>query len=98
MRPSPRAGAGDAASLLMRREHAKHRRYRGPGLVPFALTARGRWGKEALGWGRSAARHFFGEGARDKFTELKYVISAALQVEVAEQVLACMTAPPPSCS
>ena len=45
-----------------------------------------------------AARRFFGEGARDKFTELKYVISAALQVEVAEQVLACMTAPPPSCS
>ena len=66
--------------------------------MPFALTARGRWGKEALGWGRSMARHFYGEEAPAKSAELKYVVSAALQIEVAEQVLASMTAPPLSCS
>ena len=34
--------AGDVPCLLMRRELAKHHRYPGPGLVPFALASRGR--------------------------------------------------------
>ena len=35
---------------FLRREQAKHARYRGGSLVPFVLDPRGSWGREALAW------------------------------------------------
>ena len=92
------AAGADPGSLLLRRGKAKHTRYPGPGLIPMVLTSRGRWGREGIAWARSAARHFFGPEAAEKFRELKYAVSASLQISVAEQILSCMTIPPKSCS
>ena len=80
--------------LLMRRELAKHRRYPGPGLIPFALASRGRWGREAAGWARAVARSAFGAMAAEKFHQLRYAVAVALQAEVAEQLLTCMEGTP----
>ncbi len=83
----------EAVKALQRRESSKHTRYPGPGLVPFAIDVRGRWGKEAQAWARATARHFFGEEAVDKLHELRYAVSQALQVGTAEQFLRSMGVP-----
>ena len=40
----------------IRREKTKHGRYPGPGLAPFVLDTRGRWGHEAVAWLRAVVR------------------------------------------
>ena len=75
---------------LMRREAAKHRRYPGPGLIPFVLDLRGRWGKEAQAWARAAARRCGWTDPVDKLHQLRYQVSVALQTGVAEQVKKCL--------
>jgi hypothetical protein len=46
----------NATHGIARREKRKHKRYPGPGLVPFVLDNRGRWGREAIQWLRSTLR------------------------------------------
>ena len=88
---------GEVLTQLQRREQQKHQRYPGPGLIPFVTTSRGRWGQEALAWARATAKYYYIDDYAAKLTKLKYDISMALQIGVAEQILSCMQGQGPSC-
>jgi len=79
-------GVRQAKWCLARREKAKHRRYPGPGLVPFVLDTRGRWGHEATAWLRAAVRCIPQEQRAEATAQCRYRVSVALQRGVADQV------------
>ena len=79
-------GVRQAKWCLARREKAKHTRYPGPGLVPFVLDTRGRWGHEATAWLRAVVRHIPHETRAEAMAKCRYRVSVALQRGVAGQV------------
>ena len=72
---------------LTRREATKHRRYPGPGLVPFVLDTRGKWGAEAQAWVFSVVRHKNGLEKAEALARCRLLVSMALQRGVAEQII-----------
>ena len=79
-------GVRQAKWCLARRERTKHHRYPGPGLVPFVLDTRGRWGHEAMAWLRAVARTVPQDLRADAMARCRYKVSVALQRGVADQV------------
>ena len=80
--------AGERANtinMMMRREAAKHKRYPGAGMAPFVVDIRGRWGKEAQAWARAACQEFYPDDIIEQMKKLRYEVSNALMVGVAEQ-------------
>ena len=82
---SPTTGAMGAGVIMLRREKAKHARYPGPGLKPFVVDVRGRWGVEALAWVRMLVRRRPQEEQPALMMDLRWRVSVALQGAIAEQ-------------
>ena len=80
-------GPRTAHLALARREATKHRKYPGPGLVPFVLDTRGKWGAEAQAWVFSVVRHMSGQEKAEALIRCRLLISMALQRGVAEQII-----------
>ena len=76
-----------AQTRLERHERKKHVRYPGPHLIPFVVDVRGRWGKEAQAWARAMILRLPSEDRALAMQELRWRISRALQIAVAEQCL-----------
>jgi hypothetical protein len=79
-------GVRQAKWCLARREKTKHARYPGPGLVPFVLDTRGRWGHEATAWLRSVVRCLPQDQRAETMARCRYKVSVALQRGVADQI------------
>ena len=80
-------GVRQAKWCLARREKTKHNRYPGPGLVPFVLDTRGRWGQEATAWLRAVVRRVPQEVRAEAMAKCRYKVSVALQKRgVADQI------------
>ena len=69
-----------------RAERAKHERYPGPQLVPFALETPGRMGAEATAWLLAKARRLPTDMQSAEMTRAYKVLSCALQTEVVRQL------------
>ena len=79
---------GLAAQIrLERHERKKHTRYPGARLIPFVLDVRGRWGKEACAWARAMVRRLPKIDRAPTLQDLRWRVSPALQLAVAEQCL-----------
>ena len=79
---------GLAAQIrLERHERKKHTRYPGPRLIPFVLDVRGLWGKEACAWARAMVRRLPKADRAAALQDLRWRVSQALQLAVAEQCL-----------
>ena len=79
---------GLAAQIqLERHERKKHTRYPGARLIPFVLDVRGRWGKEACAWARAMVRRLPKIDRAPTLQDLRWRVSHALQLAVAEQCL-----------
>ena len=79
---------GLAAQIrLERHERKKHTRYPGPRLIPFVLDIRGLWGKEACAWARAMVRRLPKADRAAALQDLRWRVSQALQLAVAEQCL-----------
>ena len=76
------------------RERAKHVRYPGPGLFAFVLDVRGRWGKEAHSFCQSVLAVLPKEQRADAMVRCRRLVSRALQMAVAEQLLMAAARPP----
>lgn len=72
------------ARQLERRAVFEHRRYPGPGFVPFVLDVRGRWGVEAQVWARGIARTTAANAGK-AIADLRWRVAQARQVKVADQ-------------
>ena len=82
---NPQGSTQSAGVMTLLREKAKHNRYPGPGLKPFAIDIRGRWGVEALAWARMLVRRKPQDEQVAWMMDLRWKVSAALQSAVAEQ-------------
>ena len=80
--------------VLERRERAKHTRYPGPGLFAFVLDVRGRWGKEAHSFCQAALAVLPREQRPDALARCRRLVSRALQMAVADQLLTAAARPP----
>ena len=79
---------GLAAQIrIERHERKKHLRYPGARLIPFVLDVRGRWGKEACAWARTIVRRLPKRERAAVLQDLRWRVSNALQLAVAEQCL-----------
>ena len=79
---------GLAAQIrIERHERKKHTRYPGARLIPFVLDVRGRWGKEACAWARTIVRRLPKRERAPVLQDLRWRVSNALQLAVAEQCL-----------
>ena len=72
---------------LERHERKKHTRYPGPRLIPFVLDVRGLWGKEAFAWAHAMVRRQPKAERAAALQDLRWRVSHALQLAVAEQCL-----------
>ena len=77
----------NATHGLTRRERTKHKRYPGPGLLPFVLDNRGRWGKEALQWVRGVLRNVPAADRAERLARLRASVAMTLQTAVADQII-----------
>ena len=75
----------NTVTMLARREQAKHKRYPGAGMIPFVIDVRGRWAKEAQAWMRTAVQDFYPDNTTEMVQSIRYEVSIALMVSVAEQ-------------
>ena len=76
-----------APMALQRREANKHRRYPGPGLVPFVVDARGRWGREACAWVQSVTASLPDDARQAAVRQCRIRIGRVLQLAIADQLL-----------
>ena len=81
-----RRGVRLAKWCFARWEKTKHNRYPGPGLVPFVLDTRGKWGHEATAWLRAVVRRVPQESRAEAMAKCRYKVSVALQRGVADQI------------
>ena len=73
-------------TVLSRREKEKHRRYPGPGLIPFVVDVNGRWGDEAESWLRRCLRFLEEQQRAGARTDLRARVSRTLQCQTGEQL------------
>ena len=76
-----------AGHAIERRERMKHGRYPGPGLFPFVLDIRGRWGREAHAFVQSMVGSLDKKDRATAMRDCRSAISRALQTLAAEQLL-----------
>ena len=83
------SGTQGAMVTLERRERAKHRKYGGPSMTPFAVDVRGRRGTEAKAWARGTCKALPGDQRGEQLAKLRRMVARALQEGVAEQIYSC---------
>ena len=83
-----------APMALQRREVAKHRRYPGPGLVPFVMDTRGRWGREAVAWVQSVTSCLPDAESHEAVRQCRLQLGRVLQLTVTDQILEAVRPPP----
>ena len=79
--------ARGAPMTIQRREKAKHSRYPGPGLYPFVLDTRGKWGREAQAMVQALTIDMDPEERKKAVRSCRYMVARALQLSVADQLL-----------
>ena len=78
---------------LERRERAKHGCYPGPGLYPFVLDTRGRWGREADALIRLILRAIPEEQRIPALLDCRLMVARSMQMAVAGQILTAAVPP-----
>ena len=83
---------GNPEVAIRRRENTKHRRYPGHRLRPFVLDTHGRWGNEAASWLQHVTKGLHSDVRAAEIIRCKTMVSRALQLGVAEQLLSAVSA------